>query len=231
MIVSAALVGSNWLLYIWAVTNERVIEASLGYFLNPVVSVVLGVGVLRERLRPTQWWAGAVVVAGVVVLSVDVGAVPWISIFIAVSFGLYGLIRKTASVGSLDGLTIEVSVLMPFAAVALGMLTAGGDGAADVSIPWGWVWVAGTGLMTAVPLLLFAAATRRIELWLVGVLQYVTPTLLFLLGVLIYAEPWRGGQIAGYVVIWFGLVGFGFEGAVNARRARGAGGAPVGVGG
>ena len=230
MAVSAALVSSNWLIYIWSVTNERVLEASLGYFLNPLISVVLGVTVLRERLRPVQWIAIAVVAGGVIVLSVDLGRVPWIAIALAVTFGLYGLIRKTAPVGSLDGLTIEVSLLLPFALVALGALTAAGEGAAEVSAPWGWVWVMGAGLMTAVPLVLFASAARRIELWMIGVLQYVVPTLQFLLGVLAYDEPWAGGQVVGYVVIWFGLAVFAGEGIVNAQRVRSRGDRVLGLG-
>lgn len=220
MATSAVLLGSNWLLYLWAVGNARVTEASLGYFLNPLVSVVLGVMVLRERLRVLQWLSIAVVGGGVIVLSVEVGAIPWISIGLAVSFGLYGLIRKTAAVGSLEGLSMEVAVLAPVASVALVVLTGRGGGAAAVSAPWGWVWVVGTGVMTAVPLLLFADAARRIDLWLVGVLQYVTPTLLFLLGVVVYGEPWRGGQVFGYAVIWLGLGAFGVEGVTAAHRAR-----------
>ena len=130
MATSAVLLGSNWLLYLWAVGNARVTEASLGYFLNPLVSVVLGVMVLRERLRVLQWLSIAVVGGGVSVLSVEVGAIPWISIGLAVSFGLYGLIRKTAAVGSLEGLSMEVAVLAPVASVALVVLTGRGGGAA-----------------------------------------------------------------------------------------------------
>ena len=226
MAVSAVLLSSNWLIYIWSVTNERVLEASLGYFLNPLVSVVLGVTVLRERLRSVQMIAVAIAAAGVVWLSVDLGRVPWVAMTLAVTFGLYGLNRKTAPVGSLDGLTIEVTLMFPFALVGLVVLTAGGVGAGDVSAPWGWVWVMGTGLMTAAPLLLFASAARRIELWLVGVLQYVAPTLQFLLGVLVYREAWGGGQVVGYVVIWLGLAVFAAEGIARGRRSR-AGEQPV----
>ena len=218
MVGSAVLLASNWLGFIWAVTSDRVLEASLGYFLNPLVSVVLGVTVLGERLRRGQWAAVGLAGLGVAVLSVDLGSLPWISLFLAVTFGLYGLVRKTAPVESLDGLTIEVAAMAPLAAVALGVFTIGGDGLATVSGLGGWVWVAGASLMTAAPLLLFGWAARRIELWLVGVLQYITPTLQFLLGVLAYDETWSGGQVVGYVVIWSGLVVFGAEGVANARR-------------
>lgn len=220
MSVSGALVGANWLLFIWSVTNERVLEASLGYFLNPLVSVVLGVTVLRERLRAVQWAAISIAAVGVVVLSVEVGRVPWISFSLAVSFGLYGLIRKTAPVGSLDGLTIEVSLMAPVAFVALGALMTIDGGTDVVSEPVEWIWAAGAGLMTAAPLLLFASAARRIELWMVGVLQYIAPTLNFLLGVFAYDESWSGGQAVGYVIIWSALLVFAGEGVMTSRRLR-----------
>ncbi|MEM9517818.1 MAG: EamA family transporter RarD [Actinomycetota bacterium] len=217
-VLSSVLLASNWLGFIWAVTSDRVLEASLGYFLNPLVSVVLGVTVLGERLRRRQWVAVAIAGVGVVALSIDVGSLPWISLFLGITFGLYGLVRKTAPVESLDGLTIEVAAVAPLAAVALGLFTADGGGVATVDGGSGWLWVAGASVMTAAPLLLFAWAARRIELWLVGVLQYLTPTLQFLLGVLAYDESWSGGQAVGYVVIWTGLVVFGAEGIAVARR-------------
>lgn len=219
MLGSALLLASNWLGFIWAVTSDRVLEASLGYFLNPLVSVLLGVTVLGERLRRGQWVALGLAGLGVAVLSIDLGSLPWISLFLAITFGLYGLVRKTAPVESLDGLTIEVAAMAPLAAVALGVFTVDGDGLATVSGFGGWAWVVGASLMTAAPLLLFGWAARRIELWLVGVLQYITPTLQFLLGVLAYDETWSGGQVVGYVVIWSGLVVFGAEGVAASRRS------------
>ena len=215
---SSLLLASNWLGFIWAVTSDRVLEASLGYFLNPLVSVVLGVTVLGERLRRGQWVAIALAGVGVAILSIDLGSLPWISLFLAVTFGLYGLVRKTAPVESLDGLTLEVAAMAPFAAIALGMFTADGDGLSTVIGLGGWAWVAGASLMTAAPLLLFGWAARRIPLSLVGVLQYLTPTLQFLLGVLAYDESWSGGQVVGYVVIWTGLVLFAADGLAAARH-------------
>ena len=218
MVASSALLVGNWLVFIWSVTSDRVLEASLGYFLNPLVSVVLGVTVLGERLRPGQWTAIAIAAAGVAWLSIDLGSLPWVSLFLAVTFGLYGLLRKTAAVESLDGLTLEVSVMAPVAAVALVVLSLGDGGTQSVSGVGGWVWVAGAALMTSVPLLLFASAARQIPLWLVGVLQYITPTLQFLLGVLAYDETWSGGQVVGSSIIWIGLAVFAAEGFAAARR-------------
>ena len=222
MLVSAVLLSSNWLGFIWAVNSDRVLEASLGYFLNPLVSVILGVTVLGERLRRGQWAAIVIAAAGVAWLSVDLGSLPWISLFLAVTFALYGLIRKTAPVESLDGLSIEVAVMVPIGIVAMVVLTAGGDGVHAVDGLPGWIWVVGAGLMTSTPLLLFAFAARQIPLWTVGVLQYITPTLQFLLGVLAYDEDWSGGQVAGYSIIWFGLIVFAAEGVARARRMRGS---------
>ena len=220
MATSAVLLATNWLLFIWSVTNDRVLEASLGYFLNPLVSVVLGVTVLRERLRAPQWIAIAIAAAGVVVLAIDVGRVPWVALSLAVSFGLYGLIRKTAPLGSLDGLTIEVSLMFPLAVAAFAALATVDGGTEVVSEPVEWIWAGGTALMTAAPLLLFASAARRIELWMVGVLQYIAPTLNFLLGVLVYDESWSGGQVVGFLVIWSGLAVFAAEGILQSRRLR-----------
>ena len=216
---SSLLLASNWLGFIWAVTSDRVLEASLGYFLNPLVSVVLGVTVLGERLRRGQWVAIVLAGVGVAILSIDLGSLPWISLFLAVTFGLYGLVRKTAPVESLDGLTLEVAAMAPFAAIAFGVFTADGEGLSTVVGLGGWAWVAGASLMTAAPLLLFGWAARRIPLSLVGVLQYLTPTLQFLLGVLAYDESWSGGQVVGYVVIWTGLALFAADGLATARHA------------
>jgi chloramphenicol-sensitive protein RarD len=222
MLFAAVLLSINWLGFIWAVNHDHVMAASLGYFLTPLVSVLLGVFTLGEKLRSGQWVAVGFGAAGVVVLSADLGGLPWISLLLAGSFGLYGLLRKTAPVESLDGLTLEVSLMGPLAAAALVYLSVTGTdtGVSAVDGGWGWVWVLSAGVVTSTPLLLFANAARQIPLWLVGMLQYVTPTLQFLLGVLAYDEDWSGGQIVGYVVIWSGLVVFSAEAVRHARQTR-----------
>ncbi|GJM39508.1 MAG: membrane protein [Acidimicrobiales bacterium] len=204
-VLSAALLAGNWLIFVWAVTNERVIETSLGYFINPLLSVVLGVAVLRERLRVGSMVAVAIAAVGVVILTIDVGSLPWVSLSLAASFAAYGLIRKTSPAGSLDGLTLEMLALVPIALVALALRAAMGDGVAGVSVPARDLWLLGAGVMTAAPLLLFATAARRIELWLVGMLQFIAPTLQFILGAVVWDEPWSGGQVVGFVFIWSAL--------------------------
>lgn len=220
MLLAATLLAMNWLSFLWAVNQDQVMAVSLGYFLTPLVSVSLGVILLGERLRFGQWLAVAIGALGVLVLSVDLGRLPWISLLLAATFGLYGLLRKTAPVESLDGLTIEVSVMGPVAVVSVVILSWSGGGVTEVSGGWGWLWVAVAGAVTATPLLLFANAARQIPLWLLGMLQYVTPTLHFLLGVYAFGEEWSGGQVLGYVVIWSGLAVFSLDAVNHARRQR-----------
>ena len=204
-VLTAVLLASNWLVFVWAVNDDRVLEASLGYFINPLVSVVLGVIVLGERLRVGSMVAVVVAAVGVVVLTVDVGRLPWVSLFLAATFALYGLIRKTSPAGSLDGLTLEMFVLVPFALVALLVRAGAGESVLTTQSLGMNVWLLGAGVITAAPLLLFATAARRIELWLVGMLQFIAPTLQFVLGAVVWNEPWSGGQAVGFVIIWMAL--------------------------
>jgi chloramphenicol-sensitive protein RarD len=204
-VLTAVLLASNWLVFVWAVNDDRVLEASLGYFINPLVSVVLGVIVLGERLRVGSMAAVVVAAVGVVVLTVDVGRLPWVSLFLAATFALYGLIRKTSPAGSLDGLTLEMFVLVPFALVALLVRAGAGESVLTTQSVGMNVWLLGAGVITAAPLLLFATAARRIELWLVGMLQFIAPTLQFVLGAVVWNEPWSGGQAVGFVIIWMAL--------------------------
>jgi chloramphenicol-sensitive protein RarD len=204
-VLTAVLLASNWLVFVWAVNDDRVLEASLGYFINPLVSVVLGVIVLGERLRVGSMVAVVVAAVGVVVLTIDVGSAPWVSLYLAGTFALYGLIRKTSPAGSLDGLTLEMFVLVPFALVALLVRAGAGESVLTTQSLGMNVWLLGAGVITAAPLLLFATAARRIELWLVGMLQFIAPTLQFVLGAVVWNEPWSGGQAVGFVIIWMAL--------------------------
>lgn len=221
--VAAALLYANWLTFVWAVTAGFIVEASLGYFLSPLVTVGLGVVVLREHLRPGQWTAVALAATGVVYLTLSVGTLPWIALLLASTFGLYGLIKKWASLGAMQGLTVEASLLCVPAAVALWL-------GPDFAVPTGagadpsqWrqqALLAASGIITVAPLLLFGASVRRIPLSHMGIIQYLAPTLQFLLGVLVYGETFGRSQLAGYGLVWTALLIFAVEG-MYAYRAPG----------
>jgi chloramphenicol-sensitive protein RarD len=218
--ISAVLLSLNWFVYIWAVNNGHVIETSLGYFINPLVSVLLGMLFLGERLRLGQGIAVGLALVGVIYLTIVYGAPPWIALLLAVSFGIYGLLRKTASLESLVGLTLETLLIAPF---ALGFLiyqelTIGGafvHGGLGTSL-----LLACSGVVTAVPLLLFAAGARRLTLTAVGITQYIAPTLQFLLGVLLFGEPLTPQRLIGFVLIWLALLVYSLEGVVRSRQVR-----------
>ena len=203
--ISALLLTGNWLVYVWAVQNGRVIEASLGYFINPLVNVLLGTVVLRERLRRVQWLAVALAAAGVAWLTLVAGRMPWIALVLACSFGLYGLMRKTASLGAIEGFAVETMLLAPIAVPALVWWTFARQGVlvqGDAALT---AWVLLSGPLTAVPLLLFAAGARRLKLATLGLVQYVAPTMTLLLGVWVFNEPFDGRRLVGFVLIWSAL--------------------------
>ncbi|MGY8526475.1 EamA family transporter RarD [Paracidovorax citrulli] len=219
---SAALLCGNWFLYIWAVSAGRVVDASLGYFINPLLSVLLGVVFLHERLRAGQWVAIGLAAAGVAWLTFAAGQLPWIALALAATFGGYGLLRKTAALGALEGLSLETLLLFPFAAAALGwMIATGHSGFAQSGIGV-QLLVAMAGPVTAVPLLFFAAGARRIPLSLLGLLQYTGPTLQLLLGVWLYHEPFPADKQAGYAIIWLALAVYAAEGFWVSRRRTGS---------
>jgi chloramphenicol-sensitive protein RarD len=215
-IASAILLSANWLVYIWSVNNGHVIEASLGYFINPLVNIVLGYLLLKERMRRGQWAAIAVAALGVAWLTWQAGTVPWISLVLAATFGGYGLMRKTAALGALEGLSFETMVLFPLAAVYLGWLTLHGDNAfINTTSDATRLLLVAAGPVTAIPLLLFASGARQIPLSVLGLLQYVTPTLQFLLGVWLFHEALTPARLVGFVLIWGALALFAGEGLLN----------------
>jgi chloramphenicol-sensitive protein RarD len=218
-LVAAVLVGVNWLTYVWAVNAGFIVETSLGYFINPLLSVLLGVIVLRERLRPWQWVPIGLATAGVLYLTFAYGSLPWIALTLALSFGLYGLVKKTAPLGSLYGLTLETGILLLPALLYLLHAEMTGTGAFLHTDAMSNVLLLGAGLVTTVPLLMFASAAQRIPLSLVGILQYIAPTLQFLLGVLVYGEPFTVTQFVGFGIVWAALIIFGIEGLL-AHRAQ-----------
>ncbi|PXW23706.1 EamA family transporter RarD [Paraburkholderia caballeronis] len=219
---SAALLSANWGIYIWAVNAGHIVEASLGYFINPLFNVLFGYAFLGERLRPLQGGAIALAAAGVVYLTWQNGTLPWISLALAATFGGYGLMRKTARLGALEGLTMETLLLFPVALLYLAVIGWRGESAFAAAPTSLQFLLALAGPITAVPLLLFAAAARRISLSTLGVIQYVTPTLQLLTGVLIYREPFGHVQMLGYGAIWVALALYSLEGMRNAAALRGA---------
>ncbi|MFC5552178.1 EamA family transporter RarD [Massilia aerilata] len=215
-VASAVLLSVNWLIYIWAVNNNHVIEASLGYFINPLVNISLGYLLLKERLRPAQWAAIAVAALGVAWLTWQAGTVPWIALALAVSFGGYGLLRKTAALGALEGLSFETMVLFPVAAAYVVWLTMHGQNAfINTGSTSTQLLLMAAGPITAIPLLLFASGARQIPLSVLGLLQYLSPTLQFLLGVWLFHEPFTPDRLVGFALIWAALALFAFEGLLR----------------
>ncbi len=220
--VGAVFLAVNWGVYIYAVNSGQVIEASLGYYINPLVTVLLGVVVLRERLRRAQWVAVGVGAAAVVVLTAAYGRPPLIALTLALSFGLYGLIKNRvgANVGALTSLTTETLVLAPAAAALLVWLELTGRGHFAENPPWQALLLASVGVVTVVPLLFFAAAARRVPLSTVGLLQYLTPTLQLLCGVLLLGEGMSAARWAGFGLVWVALVVLTVDSVRSASRRR-----------
>jgi len=219
-VLAALLIGVNWYAYVWAVTHGLIVEASLGYYINPLFSVLLGVVLFRERLRPFQWVPIAVAAAGVVYLTITLRSFPWLAVLLAVTFGLYGAVKKRAPLGSLFGLTAETAVLFAPAVTYLLLAEAQGTGAFLHGTTKENLMMAGGGLVTAVPLLFFAAAASRVPLTTIGILQYMTPTMQFLIGLGIYHESFPAGRLIGFGLVWIALGLFWVEGIVDRRTGR-----------
>lgn len=217
-IVAAVLLSLNWFTYIWAVTNGFVIESSLGYFITPLVNVLFGVIFLRERLRRGQALAVLLAAAGVVYLTVNYGALPWIALLLAATFSLYGLIKKTAPLSSLHGFTLETVAMFLPALVYLLYLEGKGLGAFGHAGALITLLLVLAGPVTSIPILLFGAAARRIPLSMLGFLQYISPTLQFLSGLLIFHEPFPASRLVGFCIIWTALAVYTAEGILTGRR-------------
>ncbi|MGY1820599.1 EamA family transporter RarD [Geodermatophilus sp. SYSU D00079] len=229
---AAVLIAVNWLVFVYAVNSGHVVETSLGYFINPLVSVLLGVVVFSERLRPLQWTAVGIAAVAVAVLTVDYGRPPWIALALAVSFGLYGLMKKVVRVEAAPGLFVETALVVVPAGVVLAVLHAQGEGTAGTAGTGHLLLLMSSGIATAIPLLLFAAATRRIPLSTVGLLQYVTPLMQLAIGVFVYHEPMPAARLVGFVIVWVALAVFTVDSlrqarAGSRRRAAEAAVAPV----
>ena len=217
--ISTALLSSNWGIYVWAVANNRILETSIGYFINPLVSVLLGVVFLGERLNRVQLVAVALAIAGVANLTWQYGQPPWIALYLAASFGLYGLARKTAPVDALGGLFIETLILLPAALVYLIWMQATGAGAFGRHGIGFDLLLMLSGPVTALPLLWFSAAARRLKLSTVGFFQYIAPSTQFLLAVLVYGEPFTHAHAVTFPLIWAALALLTVD-AVRRQRRR-----------
>lgn len=218
---AGSLLAVNWGTYIWAVNAGHIVESSLGYFINPLLNIFLGVLILRERLEPAQWVAVAIAAGGVTFMTVRLGSLPWIALVLAGTFGVYALLKKQfVSLGPIESLTVEVSPLAVPALIFLVMIGVGGDGSFGSAGPRVTLSLALTGLATAAPLLLFGAAAHRIKLATIGVLQYIAPSMQFLLGVFLYEETVTADELIGFILVWIALAIFTAHGLMRARRIR-----------
>jgi chloramphenicol-sensitive protein RarD len=218
-LAAAVLVFFNWFIYVWAVNAGHILQASLGYFINPLLSVLLGVLFLRERLRLFQWIAVGLATTGVLYLTITYGRLPWIALGLAFTFGFYGLVKKLAPLSSLNGLTLETGILFVPAVIFLVYLEVIHRGAFMHTGMVSDVLMAGAGFITTIPLLMFVSAARRIPLTIIGIMHYITPTCQFLLGVLVYKEAFSRTQAFGFGIVWIALIIFAVEGILAHRAA------------
>lgn len=218
--VAAITIAVNWLIFVWAVSVQQIVQTSLGYFINPLLSVVLGVVFFRERLRHLQWLSVLLAVAGVLYLTIALGTPPWIALSLAATFGMYGLMKKVAPLSAVQGLALETAILFPPAAAYLISAELTGTGALLHSGLLRDLLMFGAGPVTTFPLLLFAAGVRRIPLSLVGMLQYINPTMQALTAVFIYHEPFTRVQLVGFGLVWAALALFAVEGLLTHRWSQ-----------
>lgn len=219
-LVAAILIGVNWFTYVWAVNAGFIVETSLGYFINPLVSVLLGVVILKEQIRPWQWVAIGIAAVGVLYLTISYGSLPWIALTLAFSFGFYGLAKKTAPLNAIQGLALETGILFLPSVGWLAFSDLTGDGA---FLHTGWtsdLLMIGAGIVTAIPLLMFASAAKMIPLSMVGILQYIAPTIQLIIGVVVFNESFTSTRVIGFSIVWLALVIFGIEGWIVRRSAK-----------
>jgi len=210
LFLSSILISINWIIYIYAANNEHVIEASLGYYINPIVVIATGVIVLKEKMRPLQWLAVGIATLGVAVLTIDYGRLPWIALGLAFSWGSYGLVKKQLGLGALEGLSIETLLSSGFYLGYLIWLGNSGEGHFTYSLTLTLLLIGGGGV-TAIPLLLFNGSTNRLPLTLVGLLQYITPTIQFCIGVWYYHEDMPTARWVGFLIIWVALMSLAID--------------------
>jgi len=218
--LSALLISINWLVYIWAVANHRVIESSLGYFITPVVSLILARLFFKERLHPLQIWAGIIATLAIIWELISLGQLPWVSLVLAFAFALYGVVRKHCAIDSINGMTIETMWLLPFALIWIAwQLTTSPQTLDFGSNQTITLLLIGVGFLSALPLILFAMAARRADLSVVGFIMYINPTMQFLIGVFVLKEPYPPERMVTFILIWFALILFSM-GIWQLRKAK-----------
>ncbi len=208
VVAASLLISINWLTYIWAVNENRIIETSLGYYINPLVSVLLGIFVLKEKLSVWQVISFLLALVGVLNMAVNFGTVPWVALLLAISFALYGLFKKMVRVGSITGITLETLIVSPLALIYVSYLQQSGKGAFQFSWQGTSELLIGAGVVTAVPLILFACGANRLPLTLIGFLQYISPTIALILGIFLYHEPFTTAHLLSFGFIWLALAIF-----------------------
>ena len=218
LLVAAVTITSNWTVYIYGVNSGRVVETSLGYFINPLVTVLMGVVLLREPLRPAQWGAMGLGLVAVCVLAWDYGRPPWIALILAFSFGTYGLAKKSADVGAVESLAFETAVLAPFALGYLVLLGASGASRFGTEGTGHALLLVATGVVTAIPLICFGAAATRVPMVTLGMLQYLAPTIQFVLGLVVFDESMTPGRWVGFTLVWGALAVFTYEALHHRHR-------------
>jgi chloramphenicol-sensitive protein RarD len=218
--IAGTLLAINWLTYVWGVNAGFVVETSLGYFINPLVSVVLGVVILKEKLRNLQWIPVVLAAIGVIYLAIDHGSLPWIALVLAATFGTYGLFKKIAPLPSIHGLTVETGAVLIPALLFLLVVEFNGTAAFGHASPQTTFLLALSGIITAIPLIFFASGAPKVPLTTIGILQYIAPTIQFLIGIFIYHEPFTSGQLVGFGIVWIALIIFTVEGLMNGYRSN-----------
>ncbi|MEP6851288.1 MAG: EamA family transporter RarD [bacterium] len=218
LMIAAVFISVNWGVYIWGVNSEHVVETSLGYFINPLFTIVLGVVLLGERLRQVQWVAVGISALAIVVLTVDYGRLPWIALTLAFSFGIYGYQKKRAAAGAVESLALETGFLAGPALITLAVLAGQGNLVLGSYGAGNTLLLVGTGVITALPLLCFGAAARRLPLSTIGLIQYLAPVLQFGVGVLIRHEPLPAARLAGFALVWLALVILTVDALTEQRR-------------
>ncbi len=218
--ISAILIGANWLIYIWAVGQARVMEASLGYYINPLVNVLIGAVFFAEHLRPAQWAAVGLATVGVAIMTIALGYLPWVALVLCLSFAFYSVIRKQVQVDSRAGFVVEAALLAPLAMIWLGWFVAQPDGRVMGEGGWDILMLLAAGPITAVPLILFAIAAKRLRLSTMGMMQYIGPTLQFLISVLLFKEAFGMTHALAFAFIWTALIVFTLDSLMGEAKAR-----------